>query len=115
MLLPGGAGKKETIALLGRAPGFREAVTEAIGHAPTDAIYQAHHVFPVQFERDFASLGIDINKAQHGSWVEKGLHEGFSNEYAKDWEGFFTGNQTAGEAFNFARMMAGKYGFDIHF
>ncbi len=61
------------------------------------------------------NLGIDINKGEYGSWVEKGLHEGFTNEYAQDWEGFFTGNPTASDAFGFARMLAGKYGFDVHF
>jgi hypothetical protein len=83
--------------------------------APTEATNQAHHVFPVQFGRDFARIGIDVNKGEYGSWVEKGLHEGFSNEYAKDWGAFFEGEPSASDAFSFARELAGKYGFDVHF
>jgi hypothetical protein len=102
-------------AFAGRDPGFRSGVRGAIGDAPTDATYQAHHVFPVQFGRDFARMGIDVNRGEYGSWVEKGLHEGLSNEYAKDWGAFFEGTPSASDAFSFARELAGKYGFDVHF
>jgi hypothetical protein len=47
--------------------------------------------------------------------VEKSLHEGISGEYSKDWAGFFAGNPATTDAFEFARMLAGKYGFDVHF
>jgi RHS repeat-associated protein len=109
---PGGA-SDAGVMFAGRAAGFRDAVAAAIGHSPTDAIYQAHHVFPVQFGRTFAKQGIDVNQGQYGSWVEKSLHEGLSNEYAKDWTAFFRSG--GGDAFDFARSLAGKYGFDVHF
>jgi RHS repeat-associated protein len=94
---------------------FRKALAEVAGAAPTGAKYEAHHVFPVQFGEQFAQLGIDINRGEFGSWIEAGLHRFMSHEYAQDWAAFMETRPSAQAVFDFARMMAGKYGFTVHF
>jgi len=99
----------------GRDLGFRQNLRKAIGEPPPGGLYDAHHVFPVQFGRDFAKLGIDVNKPEYGTWLERSVHQGISSEYAKDWNVFLRASPTRDQAFAFARMMAGKYGFNVHF
>ena len=83
----------------------------------------AHHVFPQTFGDDFKAIGINHNKAKYGAWVEHTEHLGFSYEYNQDWAGFFDDVRARGlgkvaahkEAKAFAKMLAGKYGFDVLF
>jgi hypothetical protein len=35
--------------------------------------------------------------------------------YSKDWADFFVVNPSMSDAFGFARMLAGTFGFDVHF
>lgn len=70
----------------------------------------------MQFARQFAKLGINVNAPEYGAWVEEGLHRGFSYEYNADWAAFFEqGAPSAEETLEFGRSLAGKYGFDVHF
>jgi hypothetical protein len=38
-------------------------------------IVQAHHDLPVQFEKEFASKGIDINNDKYGRWIDVDTHQ----------------------------------------
>lgn len=69
----------------------------------------------VEFDRDFGQAGIDVNNPEYGTWVARPLHQGISSEYSNDWAAFLHGNPTRAEIFDFARMLARKYGFDVYF
>jgi hypothetical protein len=98
----------------GRDPNYRANLTKVLGKPPAGE-YDAHHVLPVEFGQDFARVGIDANAPQYGTWVPRAEHQGFSSEYAKDWGAFLRGSPNQTQVLDFARMMAGKYGFDVHF
>lgn len=71
----------------------------------------------MEFAQDFQRFGIDVNEGRFGSWVESQVHQGMSYQYARDWEAFLlnSSDPTAEQAFSFARELAGKYWFDVHF
>ena len=107
------AGSK-AIAWTGRDPAFRTKLAKAIGDAPVGD-FDAHHVLPVEFGQDFARLGLDANAPQFGTWVARTEHQRWSSEFAKDWGSFLRGSPNEAQVLDFARMMGGKYGFDVHF
>ena len=102
------------VKFTGRDPAFRGSLEKAFG-SPPRAGYDAHHVLPVQFGDRLARLGIDVNDARYGTWIDRTVHQGISKEYARDWEAFLQGSPTPEQVLAFARMLAGKYGFDVHF
>jgi RHS repeat-associated protein len=102
------------VRFAGRDPKFRANFEEAFGPPPR-AGYDAHHVLPVQFGDRLARLGIDVNDARYGTWIDRTIHQGISTEYARDWEAFLQGSPTPEQVLAFARMLAGKYGFNVHF
>ncbi len=63
----------------GRDPSYRSKLAMDIG-APPVGDFDAHHVLPVEFGRDFARLGIDANAPKFGTWVPRAEHQGWSSE-----------------------------------
>jgi hypothetical protein len=57
---------------------------------------QAHHDLPKKFQKDFNAVGLDIDAAQYGRWVEgaekgvknKGKHQNWSKEFNDKWDEF---------------------------
>ena len=50
--------------------------------------FDAHHVFPQKFADEFSKIGVKYDNAKFGSWVDEGIHRGFSHEYNLDWDTF---------------------------
>jgi hypothetical protein len=79
--------------------------------------FQAHHVLPQKFRREFEALGLNVNHPTFGAWVDSS-HQGWSRRYQRDWNAFFQGYQENGttptiqEVFSFAESLAKKHGFD---
>ena len=46
----------------------------------------AHHIFPRKFRKDFSKYNIDIDKAEYGVWLEKGLHRAKAFKYNAAWK-----------------------------
>jgi hypothetical protein len=73
--------------------------------------YHAHHIFPQKFKKFFSSIGIDVNDANFGIWVES--HEHLTNAYSynKMWEieidklRKLSGNAVDQEFFRFVRNL----------
>ena len=59
--------------------------------------YDAHHIFPQKYKKLFKLMGIDIDDADFGIWLEKHQHRSNSNSYNKLWGEFFS-----------------RYGFDVN-
>jgi hypothetical protein len=72
------------------ASNFRKNLQKLTGKAEEDiAKKEAHHVLPQEFFREFQEAGIEnINNPQYGSWVDKGVHQGWSRKYNDDWRKF---------------------------
>jgi hypothetical protein len=74
---------RETIELLVLGGGVKYAQSRSILRrnmkklegAPNNKLIHAHHDLPVQFEKEFASKGIDINNADYGRWVHIDTHQ----------------------------------------
>lgn len=81
--------------------------------------FDAHHVFPQKFVDEFSKIGVKYDNAKFGSWVDEGIHRGFSHEYNLDWDTFLHSVDgklpTKSQTMKFGRMLAKKYGFDILF
>lgn len=81
--------------------------------------FDAHHVFPQKFADEFSKIGVKYDNAKFGSWVDEGIHRGFSHEYNLDWDTFLHSVDgklpTKSQTMKFGRMLAKKYGFDILF
>lgn len=77
--------------------------------------YHAHHVFPNHLKAQFKALGIDVNMAEYGSWVEASKHLRFSAEYNRIWREFLATNPTKNAVLEKGRELALKFGFSIHF
>jgi RHS repeat-associated protein len=98
---------------------FRKGV---LGHLGVDAAEatgkHAHHVFPKQFTDRFARLGLDVNDPRFGVLLDGQVHSQLHNVYRYNdewrlWFGRIT-NPTAGDALQFARDLAAKYGFQFN-
>lgn len=97
---------------------FRSNLKKHIGNPPSStANPEAHHVLPQKFVDWFSSKGINIHDPKFGSWVDKDIHLKWSYEYNLKWENFKTRNLGASvnEIMDFARFLASKYGFQVHF
>jgi hypothetical protein len=97
---------------------YRQKFIDAYGEAPEGMVNpQVHHVLPQKFVDKFIKAGINIHEPKYCSWVERTPHSQWSGWDNKDWEDFFVNNQspTVQEILAFARQMATKYGFQIHF
>jgi hypothetical protein len=69
----------------------------------------------VEFCEQFAAQGIDINDPSYGTWAERASHQGWSYQYTQDWEFFLKAVQSRSSMIEFARQLAGKYGFNVYF
>jgi hypothetical protein len=94
--------------------GFRDTLTAEIGPPPAGT-YDAHHVFPVEFCDEFAAQGIDVNDPSYGTWIERASHQGWWYQYARDWEFLLQTEPSRSLMIDFARQLAGKYGFNVYF
>lgn len=95
---------------------FQENLRRLTGVIPSGA--QAHHVFPqaVQFSQRFKELGINVHDPRFGAWWNGRAHNAASSEYNRAWTSFFRDrSRTAGEAFDFARVQASHYGYEVNF
>lgn len=77
---------------------------------------QAHHVFPVRFVKQFASLGINIHDPTYGAWVDAS-HQSWSAAYNNAWADFFAtySNPTYSQVTATARILARQFGFELNF
>jgi len=93
---------------------FRANLARRTSGAPPDA--QAHRVFPQKFEWEFRRLGIDIHDPRFGVGWNRAEHQAYSAAYNLYWQEFLSrGNVSAGEALNFARQLANRYGYTVGF
>jgi RHS repeat-associated protein len=93
---------------------FRSNLSKLTGQNPAGA--DAHHVFPQRFEDLFQKIGINIHDPQYGAWWESAAHARNSAAYNSAWDGFFAqGGRTASDAIQFARDLAGGYGYNVNF
>ena len=108
-----------TAIAFARSTSFRKNLAKLTGILPTNA--HAHHVFCVQFEKEFTKMGINIHQAKYGAWWSTNLgaagHQQKSKEYARKWIEFFqeNPNATAEKALARARELAKEFGFEIKF
>jgi uncharacterized protein YukE len=112
-----------------RSDRYRQEVAQLQGPAPTGA--QAHHNFPVEFSGKFQQLGIDTKNPAWGSWVDGSQHSALTPDLRQDWSSFFNSPQMQqatqlgadpatiaqgrSDAFDFARAMGNKYGYQVPF
>ncbi|MGC8787969.1 MAG: hypothetical protein ACP5Q1_11140 [Anaerolineae bacterium] len=99
------------------ARNFRENLMRLTGKSADEvADLEAHHVLPQALEKDFQKLGIEnIHDPKFGSWVEPGAHRRWSYDYNQEWRSFLKDLPSPDEILNFARQLAEKYQFDVHF
>ena len=69
---------------------FRENLVRRTGENPVG--YEAHHMLPQKFNKQFGEAGIDIHNPQYGIWLERTKHSKGSYEYNKKWAKFFGDN-----------------------
>ena len=53
--------------------------------------YDAHHIFPQKYRKWFKLMGIDVDDADFGIWLEKHKHRSNARSYNKLWGEFFSG------------------------
>jgi hypothetical protein len=80
---------------------------------------QAHHDLPITFQDKFNQVGLDIDAAEYGRWVEGaetgaknvGTHQNWSSALNKEWEKFFSDprNHNKEKILNFMEDMRKKY------
>jgi hypothetical protein len=99
-----------------RARDFRSRLADSVGPPPSGALYEAHHIFPVEYGDNFARVGVDVNEGRFGTWLERDYHRAITPEYRKDWAAFFASqNPSSDEILDFGRMLGGKYDFGVHY
>lgn len=69
---------------------FRENLVRRTGKNP--AGYEAHHMLPQKFGKQFSKAGIDIHDPQYGIWLEKTKHSKCSYRYNVECDEFFKHN-----------------------
>jgi len=68
---------------------LKKNLKKAIGEPPAHLKQpHAHHDLPVEFQKEFAGLGININEAQFGRWVEGAPHNKWSGQFSDEWKTF---------------------------
>jgi len=77
---------------------------------------QVHHNLPWKFRKWFADLGINVNEARFGRWVEgtpPGTHQNWGRAYQDAWETFINQNPNASQNDVLAELQrllaSGKY------
>jgi hypothetical protein len=98
---------------------FRANVLKRLGMDAAEAAGKyAHHVFPKQFGKRFADLGLDVNDPRFGVLLTGPAHDllHYVLRYNAKWEKWFADNPnaTADDALKFARKLAGEYGFSFN-
>lgn len=76
--------------------------------------FDAHHIFPQEFETIFQRAGIDIHDPKYGVWWELHEHRQNAKAYNAEWKRFLEGNKTKEEILEKARTMAVKYGYKLN-
>jgi hypothetical protein len=76
---------------------------------------EAHHVLPQALESQFKKLfpNLNIHDPRWGTWVEGGIHQGWSKAYQTAWEQWLAKNTNATMAQLEAQAakLAGQYGY----
>ena len=90
---------------------FRTRLAERVGAAPGES-YDSYHVFPVEFDREFAALGLDVYDVEYGRWIDASVYEDALIEYVQEWGAFLVEEPTLHEVFEFARILSEKYGLE---
>ena len=98
------------------APNFRKNLVTHTELKPGRK-YDAHHVFPQQFEPRFAAYGINIHEPRFGAWFSRARHRATWYEYNQAWEDFLNVpiDRTVAEVFAFGRQMARRYSLAVYF
>ena len=76
--------------------------------------FDAHHIFPQEFEIIFKRAGIDIHDPKYGVWWELHEHRQNAKAYNAEWKRFLEGNKTKEEILEKARTLAVKYGYKLN-
>lgn len=58
-------------------------MVKAYGDPGSD--FDAHHNYPQKFREQFESVGIDIDAAENGTWVQKNEHRSSAKRYNAIW------------------------------
>jgi RHS repeat-associated protein len=101
-----------TTSWLGRKA-LKRGLVELTGEAVANA--HAHHIFPWVMRARFYKLGIDVSKAEYGTWWEATSHLRNSRAWQRDWEIFFSQPKTRAEVLDYGRNLAKTYGLEWHF
>jgi RHS repeat-associated protein len=95
--------------------GFRKALSDLIGGPPKFGMH-AHHTFPVEFVREFGSLGIGVGEARYGAWWDSAAHlKAHGAGYNSEWRAFLTTGPTREAALARGRDMGRRHGFKTSF
>ncbi|HLL02250.1 MAG TPA: hypothetical protein VK539_16810 [Myxococcaceae bacterium] len=92
---------------------FRENLARLTGQMPEGA--HAHHVFPLQFTRQFRDAGIQINDPRFGAWWERSQHLKNSAAYNERWRRFLDEKPGPEQILQFGRKLGGEFGFQVSF
>ena len=87
-----------------------ENMANAYGDPGPD--YDAHHNYPQKFREQFESVGIDIDAAENGTWVQQNEHRSGAKSYNTIWEEQFEmwgGNFTKEMIENFFKSLTRKW------
>ncbi len=95
----------------GPGGGYLERLT---GIKPPSNV-QAHHVFPLKYQKDFRDLGINVNDPRFGAWWAREPHQSASRAINDAWGKFFDLGGNRQEALRLAREQAQKHGFKVNF
>ena len=98
---------------------FRTHVLKRLGIDAAEAAGKyAHHVLPQQFAERFARLGLDVNDPRFGVLLTGPTYDllHYVLRYNAQWDEWLkrNPNATADDALNFARKLAGDYGFSFN-
>jgi hypothetical protein len=83
--------------------------------------FDAHHVLPQKFEKNFNRAGVDIHNPEYGAWWQSskaaGDHQTFAAEYNNRWSEFFRSNNnpTVNQIKDFGRKVSSDYGIKTTF
>jgi RHS repeat-associated protein len=80
--------------------------------------FQAHHVFPQEFETVFKKYGIDVHKPQFMQWWSSDTHQLFSYEYQQAWTNYLSNPNNkldTNSILAFGRSLMSNYGLSTWF
>ena len=67
---------------------FRENLSR-LTDVKSGSNFEAHHILPQKFRRDFNLAGVEIHDPVYGTWVDKFEHRQWSFAYNQEWQEFF--------------------------